>query len=359
MVRTRVPNVFGSGDFVVLANRPVRMTIDLDLTEQANETARDHLFETLTEALPGDEIVVMADTDLDPHLIRFQLDTGHRLEWAYAHPDAEPRQLTVTVGEPFESTAVPEIDVRDLKPHRRHDVLTTIFGDLGPAEAVVLINDHDPKPLYYELRSMYGDVIEWEYVTQEAGEWIIAIEKTSATSGHDGTVATTFDVRDIPKPERHATIQHRYGMLPTGETMEIIAPHEPISLRNEFEERYGETFSWEVRETEPDRCRVHITKNDQSTSGDEVTIIDELDVRQYPPAERHARIFDSYADLATGEGFILINDHDPKPLYHQFTAEAGPEFRWDYRRTDPGDWRVMIGKSANVSPDRADTEAPL
>jgi len=39
-----------------------------------------------------------------------------------------------------------------------------------------------------------------------------------------------------------------------------------------------------------------------------------------------------------------VNDHDPKPLYHQFDAEAGPEFYWEYRKRDPGEFRVLIGK---------------
>nr|WP_233562781.1 DUF2249 domain-containing protein [Haloarcula sp. Atlit-120R] len=42
---------------------------------------------------------------------------------------------------------------------------------------------------------------------------------------------------------------------------------------------------------------------------------------------------------------MLVNDHDPKPLYHQFDAEAGSEFRWEYRQKEPGEFRVLIGKS--------------
>jgi uncharacterized protein (DUF2249 family) len=42
---------------------------------------------------------------------------------------------------------------------------------------------------------------------------------------------------------------------------------------------------------------------------------------------------------------VLVNDHDPKPLYHQFEAEAGPEFRWAYRQRDPDEFRVLIGKA--------------
>jgi len=39
-----------------------------------------------------------------------------------------------------------------------------------------------------------------------------------------------------------------------------------------------------------------------------------LDVRPLPTAQRHTQIFQRFAGLPPGEAFILINDHDPKPL---------------------------------------------
>lgn len=40
----------------------------------------------------------------------------------------------------------------------------------------------------------------------------------------------------------------------------------------------------------------------------------ELDVRAEPPACRHDLILATYRDLQDGHGFVLVNDHDPKPL---------------------------------------------
>lgn len=70
----------------------------------------------------------------------------------------------------------------------------------------------------------------------------------------------------------------------------------------------------------------------------------ELDVRQEIPMRRHQLIFENYESLGPGEGFILINDHDPKPLYYQFDAEHNGEFTWEYLEEGPVDWRVRIGK---------------
>ena len=69
-----------------------------------------------------------------------------------------------------------------------------------------------------------------------------------------------------------------------------------------------------------------------------------LDVRSEPPARRHELIFDTYHGLGPGEGFELVNDHDPKPLWYQFEAEYKGDYSWDYLEEGPEVWRVRIGK---------------
>ncbi len=72
----------------------------------------------------------------------------------------------------------------------------------------------------------------------------------------------------------------------------------------------------------------------------------ELDVRRLAPAQRHAEIFAAYRALSPGNGFLLVNDHDPKPLQYQFEAEYTGQFTWDYLESGPKVWRVRIGRPA-------------
>jgi uncharacterized protein (DUF2249 family) len=46
-----------------------------------------------------------------------------------------------------------------------------------------------------------------------------------------------------------------------------------------------------------------------------------VDVRTTAPAQRHPLIFSAFEALAPGESFVLVNDHDPKPLYYQLKFE--------------------------------------
>jgi uncharacterized protein (DUF2249 family) len=74
-----------------------------------------------------------------------------------------------------------------------------------------------------------------------------------------------------------------------------------------------------------------------------------LDVRNVVPRERHSRIFDTFMGLKPDEAFILVNDHDPRPLYYQFQAEHTGQFFWDYLEQGPEVWRVRIGRSADTA----------
>lgn len=71
-----------------------------------------------------------------------------------------------------------------------------------------------------------------------------------------------------------------------------------------------------------------------------------IDVRQLPPPQRHATIFKTFEGLKSGEAFLLVNDHDPKPLRYQFEAEQAGKFSWDYQEQGPEVWRVRIAKTA-------------
>jgi uncharacterized protein (DUF2249 family) len=70
----------------------------------------------------------------------------------------------------------------------------------------------------------------------------------------------------------------------------------------------------------------------------------ELDVREVAAAQRHPLIFSTYVDLPPGSSFVLVNDHDPKPLYYQLAAEHPDEFTWDHLAAGPDVWRVRIGR---------------
>ncbi|MBN9545724.1 MAG: DUF2249 domain-containing protein [Alphaproteobacteria bacterium] len=74
-----------------------------------------------------------------------------------------------------------------------------------------------------------------------------------------------------------------------------------------------------------------------------------IDVRSLVPAQRHAKIFNLVDALKPGASFILVNDHDPKPLYYQLEAEHPGQLSWIYVQQGPDVWRVEIGRLAKAA----------
>lgn len=76
-----------------------------------------------------------------------------------------------------------------------------------------------------------------------------------------------------------------------------------------------------------------------------MSIVDSLFVPELQPALKHPTIFRKFDSLNEGESFVIINDHDPKPLYYQLLAERGNIFSWDYLEQGPEVWKVHIKKN--------------
>ncbi|KMV21867.1 DUF2249 domain-containing protein [Mycobacterium heckeshornense] len=70
----------------------------------------------------------------------------------------------------------------------------------------------------------------------------------------------------------------------------------------------------------------------------------ELDVRQLRKPDKHPTIFATYAALAVGESFVLVNNHDPKHLHEEFEADHAGSYGWEYLEKGPAVWRIRITK---------------
>ena len=45
------------------------------------------------------------------------------------------------------------LDVRDVPPVNRHPAIHEAFEALDPGETLTIVNDHEPKPLFYEFQA--------------------------------------------------------------------------------------------------------------------------------------------------------------------------------------------------------------
>lgn len=73
------------------------------------------------------------------------------------------------------------IDVTILEPRMKHPTIFKKFDEIIEGESFVIFNDHDPKPLYYQLLGERGNIFSWEYIENGPNNWLVKIQKNNAT----------------------------------------------------------------------------------------------------------------------------------------------------------------------------------
>lgn len=75
-------------------------------------------------------------------------------------------------------------------------------------------------------------------------------------------------------------------------------------------------------------------------------LLEIIDVTVIEPRRKHPYIFEKFDALLPGDSFVIVNDHDPKPLYYQLLTERGEVVGWDYLESGPNTWKVKIARKA-------------
>ena len=77
----------------------------------------------------------------------------------------------------METTTENVLNVTLLEPRMKHPAIFARFDDLKEGESLTIHNDHDPKPLYYQMLGERGDVFTWVYLEQGPEWWKVKISK--------------------------------------------------------------------------------------------------------------------------------------------------------------------------------------
>ena len=90
---------------------------------------------------------------------------------------AEPDQEGTSMSTPDTDR---RLDVRSEPPARRHTLIFETYRDLAPGSAFELVNDHDPKPLYYQFDAEHKGDFTWEYLEEGPEVWRVRIGRPAA-----------------------------------------------------------------------------------------------------------------------------------------------------------------------------------
>lgn len=71
------------------------------------------------------------------------------------------------------------LNVTVIEPRLKHPTIFEKFDSLLPGEAFIINNDHDPKPLYYQLLAERGQIFAWDYLENGPVTWQVKIAKNT------------------------------------------------------------------------------------------------------------------------------------------------------------------------------------
>lgn len=98
------------------------------------------------------------------------------------------------------------LNVTVLDPREKHPTIFRRFEELLPGESLIIHNDHDPKPLYYQMLGELGNIFSWEYTEQGPVWWKVILTKRAA--GENDETLGEIAAKDLRKAE----VFRKYGL---------------------------------------------------------------------------------------------------------------------------------------------------
>jgi uncharacterized protein (DUF2249 family) len=249
---------------------------------------------------------------------------------------------STTANPPTDSS---HFDVRTIPCRVKHAQIFQRWNELPVGAHFVLVNDHDPIPLYHQFSAQFPGAFLWEYLV--TGPEVFQVKITRVAASTSSTAApqkksaapidpqAVFDVRSIPGRVKHAQIFQRWFDLPVGGYFVLLNDHDPIPLRYQFDAEFPQAFTWEYLENGPDEFRVKITKlasvnepapavvppapqsassHAPSASNSSGNLM-QIDARGLEPPEPLIRILDALESLPAGFQLRAITDREPCHLF--------------------------------------------
>lgn len=166
----------------------------LDVREFTCAQRHARIFETFDALAVGEGFEFVNDHKPTPLYRQFQQRYPDQFSWTYTEQGPEVWRMAIhriatgpTVQ--FEADAslpiqintkeqdMQIVDVREIIPRDRHPLIFQTFDALAEEETFELVNDHDPKPLYYQFLHERPGQFDWEYIEQGPQVWRVAIRR--------------------------------------------------------------------------------------------------------------------------------------------------------------------------------------
>jgi regulator of cell morphogenesis and NO signaling len=166
----------------------------LDVRELVCGQRHALIFGTFDALKVGEGFEFVNDHDPKPLYNQFCQRYANQFRWEYLEqgPDvwrmaisriqlgeAKNFQMDASLKIDTRENSMKIIDVREITPRERHPLIFNTFDALALDEQFTLVNDHDPKPLYYQFLHERPNQFTWEYLEEGPTVWRVNIGSKS------------------------------------------------------------------------------------------------------------------------------------------------------------------------------------
>ena len=152
------------------------------------------------------------------------------------------------------------INVQELAPELRHETIFVTFNRLQEGEFLIIHNNHDPQPLYYQLMERRGNIFSWEYLEKGPEWWDIKVTRTVPIIKTERLNDIILNIPAIAPQHKHALIFDVFDNQAPGESFIIHNNHDPKPVYYQLQGLHGDIFSWEYLHEGPEWWDIRVTK---------------------------------------------------------------------------------------------------
>ncbi|HVA65488.1 MAG TPA: DUF2249 domain-containing protein [Elusimicrobiota bacterium] len=241
------------------------------------------------------------------------------------------------------------MDVRAMIPRERHPKIFAAWDALPVGGAIKLVNDHNPKPLYYQFQAEHAGEFRWTIVESGPDRWAVLIERVAQASAPaaapgeprpDWAVESPGALLDVREDLRAGKeplgrILGEAAKVAEGGVLVVRATFDPKPLYHVLGAQgfkaWAERLSdedWKIyfRKRRRASCGAH-HGHEEDDGQDDGTVamqgpgrVVRLDVSDLEPPEPMIRILQEIQSLK-GEDVLEVSHHrEPVPLYAELEA---------------------------------------
>jgi regulator of cell morphogenesis and NO signaling len=224
----------------------------LDVTQLPHGTNHKAVLDTFDHLKAGESFILHNDHDPKPLYYQFVITRKDTFTWDYLKNG--PDVVEVRIGKKMLSQKEEEktengekvLDGICLDPSVKFQTIMKTFNDLKEGEHFILHNDHDPKPLYYQLSATHGDSFTWEYLKQGPDAFDIRIGKKVLSESHEAAEQKS----ETKAEEFHDHILFADNAPETARTIVAKDYRKAKVFR-----KYGLDYAWKGNRTVTEMCR--------------------------------------------------------------------------------------------------------